>query len=167
MVIHILFVIEIFVDIAVGAHAGAINNAKACSVQLASSPTMESGTCLISWFPSWLLLVCLFLLPLHPQPPTLASDLLLTKKCERQSGQAISTWRINSANASLQIKVGCECQDFLTFLWLLKTLFYINHLHITFNLWVLACMYISIFWTRMPNKWPPQKWCSASDSTAH
>lgn len=69
---------------------------------------MQRLPCLVcsmppQWYPALLshpltpfLVVSVCLLPrtLQPQAPTLASDLLLTKKCERRSGQAVSTWRI-------------------------------------------------------------------------
>lgn len=123
---------EIFTENIVGADAVLRNNTEGSSVRSAQFPPMVSSrsVCILLSHPGHpflLLLVFLLMAFLHPEPPPLASNLMLTRNGRNKAARVLSTVRINSAKCDLKdhqkSRGGGLVPGLATPVWLLKALF--------------------------------------------
>lgn len=123
---------EIFIENIVGADAVVRNNTEGSSVHSAQFPPMVSSrsVCILLSHPGHpflLLSVYLLMAFLHPEPPPLASNLMLTRNGRNKVARVLSTVRINSAKCDLkdhqESMGGGLVPGLATPVWLLKALF--------------------------------------------
>lgn len=141
-----------------GADAVVRNNTEGSSVHSAQFPPLVSSrsVCILLSHPGHpflLLSVYLLMAFLHPEPPPLASNLMLTRNGRNKVARVLSTVRINSAKCDLkdhqESMGGGLVPGLATPVWLLKALFSCP-LHLPL-IPPLAHM-LNILDLRMPNK---------------